>query len=192
MPSPIHVIRHGETEWSLLGRHTSHSDIPLTERGEAEARRLAPLLGKTQFTHVLVSPMQRAKETANLAGFAAAKVEERLREWNYGDYEGLLSSEIKKLEPNWNIFEDGCPNGENPQQVSDRADSLIADLKRLEGDVALFAHGHFLRVLGARWARFPVSAGRGLLLSTASISILGYEHDDANEPALSEWNHTEA
>src|SRR5580704_10030202 len=160
MPVKIYVVRHGETEWSLSGQHTGSTDIPLTGHGEEEARRLAPHLSCIRFSAALCSPRQRAKKTCELAGLGAlAQVEPDLAEWDYGDYEGLRTSDIAKEQPGWNIFADGCPNGELPDQVSARADRLIGLLEVLDGNVALFSHGHFSRVLAARWIGLPTIGG---------------------------------
>jgi broad specificity phosphatase PhoE len=160
MPVKLYVVRHGETEWSLSGQHTGSTDIPLTVRGEEEAKRLAPWLSGIHFSAVLCSPRQRAKRTSELAGLGSlAQVEPDLAEWDYGDYEGLLTSEIAKERPRWNIFADGCPNGELPDQVSARADRLIGRLEAFDGNVALFSHGHFSRVLAARWIGLPTIGG---------------------------------
>ena len=161
MVGKLYIIRHGETEWSLSGQHTGRTDIPLTAHGEEEARRLAPWLKDIQFSVALCSPRQRAQRTCELAGMGAlAKVEPNLAEWDYGDYEGQRSPDIAKERPGWNIFVDGGPNGESPQDVSARADRLINRLEALDGNVALFSHGHFSRVLTARWLGFPVVSGQ--------------------------------
>jgi broad specificity phosphatase PhoE len=169
----LYVARHGETEWSLTGQHTRRTDIPLTAHGEDEARRLAPVLSGVQFSAVLCSPRQRARHTCELAGLGtSADTEADVAEWDYGDYEGLRSAEIVKDHSGWNIFADGCPNGETPAQVAARADRLIARLEALDGNVAVFSHGHFSRVLGARWIALPVIEGQHFSLSTGSLSIL--------------------
>ena len=189
MPVKLYVVRHGETEWSLSGQHTGSTDIPLTVHGEEEAKRLAPWLSGIHFSSVLCSPRQRAQRTCELAGLGAlAQVEPDLAEWDYGDYEGLRTSEIAKEQPGWNIFADGCPNGELPDQVSDRADRLIGRLEALDGNVALFSHGHFSRVLAARWIGLAARGGQRLMLDTGSISIL---QDDPRHPenrVISLWN----
>ena len=185
----IYLIRHGETEWSLSGQHTSRTDIPLTEQGEQDARELAERLRAVRFSRVFTSPRQRARRTCALAGLGAvAEVEPDLTEWDYGDYEGQRSADILQARPNWNVFRDGCPRGETPAQISDRANRFIARLRVLDGNVALFSHGHFGRVLAARWIGLPVSEARHFLLSTASLSILGYEHNFAEESAIVLWN----
>jgi len=155
----LYLIRHGETEWSLSGQHTGRTDLPLTAHGEDEARKLEPWLRPIPFARVLTSPLQRARQTCELAGLgAAASVEPDLAEWNYGDYEGRLSRDIRKARPDWNVFRDGCPNGEMPGQVSARADRVVARLLALDGNVALFSHGQFSRALATRWIELSVAA----------------------------------
>ena len=189
MASRIFLVRHGETAWSVSGRHTGRSDIPLTAPGEEAARALGPRMNAVAFSAVLTSPAQRARRTCELAGLArTAAIEPDLAEWDYGDYEGRRSAEILGERPGWMIFRDGCPGGETPEQVSDRADRLIARFRTMGGDVAAFSHGHFGRVLAARWIGLHVVEARGLLLNTASLSILGYEHDNPAEPVLALWN----
>jgi broad specificity phosphatase PhoE len=186
MISQLFLMRHGETAWSKSGQHTGRTDLPLTAEGEEAARQLAKSLRATKFSHVFTSPRQRARQTCELAGLGAgAGIEPDLAEWDYGDYEGKRSAEILGMQPDWNIFRDGCPHGESPAQVSDRADRLIARLRRLEGKVAVFSHGHFGRVLAARWNGWPLGAAQHFLLGTASWSILGYEHD---QPVIARWN----
>jgi probable phosphoglycerate mutase len=189
MPVRLYLMRHGETEWSLSGQHTGVTDIPLTANGEEEARRLGPRLSGIQFSAALCSPRQRAHRTCELAGLGAlAQVERDLAEWDYGDYEGLRTPEIHKERMDWNIFADGCPNGELPNQVSARADRLIQKLEALEGNVALISHGHFSRVLAARWIGSPVISGQRLMLDTGTLSIL---QDDPRHPenrVISLWN----
>jgi probable phosphoglycerate mutase len=185
----LSLIRHGETEWSLSGRHTSRTDIPLTEQGEQEARRLGDRLRTTTFLRVFTSPMQRAQRTCALAGLTpVAEVEPDLGEWNYGDYEGLRSQEIRQARPDWNLFRDGCPRGETPAQVSDRADRLIARLRMLDGDIALFSHGHFGCVLAVRWIGLPVIEGQHFRLGTASLSVFGDEPERSQVPVIERWN----
>jgi probable phosphoglycerate mutase len=189
MPPRIYLIRHGETEWSLSGQHTSRTDILLTARGEDGARKLGLRLREIQFARVLTSPRQRAWRTCQLAGLGSvAEIEPDLAEWDYGDYESQRSAEISKARPDWNLFRDGCPNGESPGQISDRADRLIARLRALEGNVALFSHGHFGRVLAARWIGLPVGEAQYFLLDTASLNILGYEHGRVESPVIALWN----
>ena len=182
----IYLLRHGETEWSRSGKHTSVTDIPLTENGRMAARRLRPILAREVFALVVTSPLQRARETCDLAGLGEqAMIEPDLSEWNYGEYEGLTSKEIRLTRPGWSLFRDGCPGGESPQQVAARADQIIAKVRRAEGDVALFAHGHIFRVLAARWIDLPERYGERFLLDTATLSVLGYYYDT---PALKIWN----
>jgi probable phosphoglycerate mutase len=184
----IYLARHGETEWSLSGQHTGRTDIPLTERGERNARSLGERLKGTHFAKVLTSPLQRAKRTCELAGFGAqAENDADLVEWDYGEYEGRRTADIRKERPNWYLFRDGCPGGETLDAIGARADRLLARLRAVGDDVLLFSHGHFLRVLGARWLGLPVPDARLLLLTTASLSILGYEHN-LSDPVLRLWN----
>jgi broad specificity phosphatase PhoE len=193
VPVKLYLVRHGETEWSLSGQHTGHTDIPLTTHGEEEARRLAPWLSGIRFSTALCSPRRRARRTCDLAGLGPlAQVEPDLAEWDYGDYEGLRTPEIVKGRPGWNIFADGCPNGEVPEQISARAERLIQRLELLEGNVALFSHGHFSRVLAARWLGMPLIGGQRLMLDTGTLSIL---QDDPRHPELrviALWNATPA
>jgi probable phosphoglycerate mutase len=189
MPPHVYLIRHGETAWSLLGRHTGRTEIPLTERGERIAGLLKKRLATAGFSHVFTSPRQRAARTCELAGWgASAVVVPDLAEWDYGDYEGLRSADIHKTRPDWNLFRDGCPGGESLADVSARADRLIASIRMLEGTVALFSHGHFGRVVAARWAELPAGDGQRLLLDPCALGILGYEKDDPAAPVLSLWN----
>ena len=184
----VHLVRHGETAWTLSRQHTGLTDIPLTENGERVAIRLGDLLRGRSFARVFTSPLQRAKRTSDLAGFGArAEIDPDLVEWNYGDYEGITTAEIRKQRPDWQLFRDGCPGGESVADVGHRADRIIARLRGLEGDALLFSSGHFLRVLAARWLGLDVSCGRLLLLSTSTLSILGYEHD-RSEPVIRLWN----
>ncbi len=184
----IYLARHGETEWSLSGQHTGRTDIPLTEHGEQNARSLGERLRDLHFTQVWTSPMQRAKRTCELAGFGAqAQTDADLMEWDYGDYEGQRTADIRKTRPDWYLFRDGCPNGETPEAIGLRADRVVSRLRAIGGNVIIFSHGHFLRVLGARWLGLPVVDARLLLLTTASLSILGYEHN-LEEPVLRLWN----
>jgi broad specificity phosphatase PhoE len=182
----VFAIRHGETEWSLNGRHTGTTDIPLTDNGRRLAELLRPALSGRTFALVLVSPLQRARETCELAGVAAhAIIDPDLVEWNYGKYEGLTPKEIARQAPGWLIFRDGCPGGETPEQVGARADRVVARARAVEGDVALFAHGHVLRVLVARWLGLPPGAGQHFLLDTGTLSVLA---DYRGIPALKTWN----
>jgi broad specificity phosphatase PhoE len=182
----VFAIRHGETEWSLSGQHTGVTDIPLTDNGRRLAEELRPVLAKEAFALVLVSPLQRARETCALAGLGDnAAIEEDLMEWNYGEYEGLTRRQIKSAVPDWMLFRDGCPGGETPEQVGRRADRVIARIRTLNDDVALFAHGHVLRVLAARWIGLPPEGGQHFLLDTGTLCVLGYYR---SEPAIRIWN----
>ena len=188
-PTRLYLVRHGETEWSLSGRHTGRTDIALTARGEDEARELAPRLRDIQFAHVLTSPRQRARRTCDLAGLGAASaIEADLAEWDYGDYEGQRSVDIRKQRADWNIFRDGCPHGESPAQVSERADRLIARLRALDGNVALFSHGQFGCVLAARWIGLPLLEARHFALGTGSLSILGHDPHHPEVAVIALWN----
>ncbi len=185
----LYLIRHGETEWSLSGQYTGRTDIPLTAHGECAAREVGKRLQHIPFAHVLMSPLRRARQTCALAALKpAAEIEPDLTEWSNGDYEGRTPAEIRELQPEWNLFRDGSPHGESPAQISDRVDRLIAHLRTLDGNVAIFSHGHLCRVLAARWIGLSVEQAEHLLLSTASISILSYEHDCSDEPAIALWN----
>jgi probable phosphoglycerate mutase len=189
LPS-VYLARHGETAWSLSGQHTGLTDLPLTERGEANARALGDRLRGLTFALVLTSPLQRAKHTCELADFGDAAVEDRdLVEWNYGNYEGRRTAEILRERPGWQLFRDGCPGGESPADTGSRADRVIARIRAVSGNVLVFSSGHILRVLGARWLGLPPGGGRYFLLDTASVSTLGYEHD-VTEPVFKLWNDT--
>jgi probable phosphoglycerate mutase len=180
------LIRHGETAWTLTGQHTGRTDIPLTDAGREAARRLAPVAARASFALVLTSPLRRARETCELAGLGAeAEVDENLVEWDYGSYEGLTSTEIAAKAPGWVLFADGCPGGESPEQVAARADSVIARVRMVGGDVALFAHGHVFRVFAARWLGLPPMAGSRFLLDTATVSVLSHYR---GIPAVKRWN----
>jgi broad specificity phosphatase PhoE len=185
----VYLIRHGQTSWSLSGQHTGRTDLPLTEQGEQQARQLAPLLHAISFSQVLVSPMQRARRTCELAGLGAqARIEPALHEWDYGDYEGLTRAQIQATRPQWDVFHDGCPGGESPEQVSARADQILAQTQTMPGRVALFSHGHLLRALAVRWIELSIQAGLHFGLDAGSLSVLGYEHGSALEPAIELWN----
>jgi probable phosphoglycerate mutase len=185
----IYFIRHGETAWSLTGQHTGITDIPLTEHGQEEARALLPWLQKIEFTSVITSPRQRARATCDLAGLGkAAKIEPDVAEWHYGDYEGRSSTEICQQRPDWTIFRDGCPNGETPAAIANRADRLIARLLTIKGNVALFSHGQFGSVLAARWIGLDVIEGQHLILGPASLSILGHNPSHQKVRIISLWN----
>jgi broad specificity phosphatase PhoE len=186
----VYLARHGETAWSLSGQHTGLTDLPLTASGEVAARWLGQRLSGKSFAKVLVSPLQRAVRSCELAGvLAAAEIDRDLVEWNYGDYEGKRTVDIRQTRPDWQLFRDGCPGGESPEQVGARADRVIERVRAVEGDVLIFSSGHILRVLAARWLGQEAATGKGLLLSTASLSILGYEHTLA-EPVIRLWNDT--
>jgi len=186
----VYLARHGETAWSLSGQHTGRTDLPLTERGERNARALGERLRGMTFAKVLTSPLQRAVLTCDLAGFGAvAKIDPDLVEWDYGQYEGRRTAEIHAKRPDWQLFRDGCPGGESPDQIGARADRVVGRVRAVKGGVLVFSSGHFLRVLAARWLGLDAAGGRYLLLSTASLSALGYEHHQA-EPAIRLWNET--
>jgi probable phosphoglycerate mutase len=185
----LYFVRHGETEWSLSGQHTGHSDIPLTPRGEDQARALASRLRAIHFDHILTSPRQRARRTCELAGLAAAAtVDPDLSEWDYGEYEGRRTVDIRKERPDWNIFEDGCPGGESATQISDRVDRTIARLCALSGNIIVFSHGQFGCVLATRWIGLPVASAKHFAMATASLSILGYQPRHPETPVISLWN----
>lgn len=182
----VYAIRHGETAWSLTGQHTGRTDLPLTENGRRLAERLRPALAGEAFALVLVSPLRRARETVELAGLGGrAEVDPDLAEWDYGDYEGLTTDEIRETVPGWRVFSDPCPGGETSEQVGGRLDRVVARCRAAEGDSLLFGHGHALRVLTARWLALPVTDGRLFVLETATVSVLGHERES---PALLRWN----
>ena len=186
----VYLARHGETAWSLSGQHTGRTDLPLTERGQRNAGRLGERLKGLAFVDVVTSPLQRATRTSELAGFGAvAKVDRDLVEWDYGQYEGRRTAEIHAERPDWQLFRDGCPGGETPEQIGVRADRVVNRVRRIQGNVLLFSSGHFLRVFAARWLGVEPGSGRYFLLETASLSALGYEHSPT-EPAIRLWNDT--
>jgi probable phosphoglycerate mutase len=186
MASEVVLIRHGATEWSENGRHTGRTDIPLTDTGRDSARELAPRVAKWKFSLVLVSPLQRARETCDLVGLGAhAVVDDDLHEWDYGAYEGITTKEIRETVPDWTIWSGPVPDGETPEQVAARADRVIARADAVEGDVALVAHGHILRVLGARWCSLPPTDGARLALDTSTLSVLAYERETK---VIRRWN----
>ena len=186
----VYLARHGETAWSLSGQHTGRTDLPLTERGERNARGLGERLRGLTFARVYTSPLQRAARTCELAGFgSAAEIDPDLVEWDYGQYEGRRTAEIHAKRPDWQLFRDGCPGGESPGQIGARADRVVGRVRAVKGDVLVFSSGHFLRMLAARWIGLDAAAGRYLLLGTASFSALGYEHHLA-EPVIRLWNET--
>ena len=184
----IYLARHGETAWSLSGQHTGLTDLPLTDRGKRNARRLAERLKGMSFDKVFSSPLQRAIRTCELAGFGdRAEVDRDLLEWNYGEYEGRRTAEIRAERPDWELFRDGCPGGETPQQIGARADRVVKRIGEIQGNVLIFSSGHILRVLSARWLGLEPAGGKYLLLSTASLSALGYEHN-LFQPVIQLWN----
>lgn len=186
MATQIMLIRHGETEWSLTGQHTGRTDLPLTANGERLASLLREPLQAKMFTHVLTSPLKRAYRTCELAGFGGvARIDPLLQEWDYGAYESLTSKQIRAQQPQWNVFQDGSPQGESVGQVCERADRVIASLQALDGSVALFSHGHFLRALAVRWIGLPMLNGRYFSLDTGAMCILGHENAT---PVISLWN----
>jgi broad specificity phosphatase PhoE len=186
----LYLARHGETAWSLTGQHTGLTDLPLTQSGESNARCLGKRLEGIAFAQVLTSPLRRARRTCELAGFGnRAAVEPNLVEWNYGDYEGLRTAEILARRPDWQLFRDGCPNGESPNQVAARADQVLSRLRKTDGNTLIFSSGHFLRLLAARWLGLEPAAGRFFMLRTASLSALGYENH-LSQPVIQFWDDT--
>ncbi len=186
----LFLARHGETAWSLSGQHTGLTDLPLTERGERNAHQLGERLKGLTFAKVFTSPLKRAARTCELAGFGgAAEVDRNLLEWDYGQYEGRRTVEIHAERPDWYLFRDGCPGGESPAQVGARADRVVSRIRSLPGQIIVFSSGHFLRVLAARWLGLDPGAGRYFLLSTASLSALGYEHN-RSQPVIRLWDDT--
>ncbi len=184
----VWIVRHGETQWSLSGQHTGRTDIPLLPRGEQAAQALKPRLASRAFARVLSSPLARARQTCELAGFASVAVNcDDLVEWDYGEYEGRRTSEILVERPGWKLFEDGCPGGETLAEVAARADRLIGSLRSLNGDALLFAHRDILRIIAARWVQLPAIEARRLYLNTASMGVLGYDHD-LSEPIIRALN----
>jgi broad specificity phosphatase PhoE len=184
--STIYLIRHGETEWAKNGRHTGRSDIPLTDAGREQAGFLLPIFDDVKFARILSSPLQRALETAKLAGLSpSVELDEELLEWDYGDYEGLTTKQIRERVSDWSIWTHLCPNGETIGQVSQRADRVVARLRSISGNVAIFSHGHFLRILVSRWIGLPADHGSRFLLGTSTLSILGYENE---VPVIKTWN----
>ena len=187
----IYLARHGETAWSLTGQHTGRTDLPLTEAGERNAQRLGDGLSELTFARVFTSPLRRARRTCELAGFGSmAEIVPDLVEWDYGEYEGRRSVEIHAKRPDWQLFRDGCPGGESPQQVAARADSVVDLVRTVPGNVLLFSSGHFLRMLAVRWCRIePIANARSFMLDTASLSALGYEKS-FSRPVIRLWNDT--
>ena len=187
----VYLARHGETAWTISGQHTGVTDLPLTERGERTARRLGERLKGLKFAKVLTSPLQRAARTCELAGFkAVAEIDRDLVEWDYGQYEGRRTDEIRAERPDWELFRDGAPGGESPKQVSERADRIVRRVRAVSGDVLIFTSGHFMRVLATRWLGLePTVNCKFFMLSTASLSALGYEHN-LSRPVVRLWNET--
>jgi broad specificity phosphatase PhoE len=187
----VYLARHGETAWTVTGQHTGLTDLPLTERGEQNARQLGERLRGLIFAKVFTSPLARARSTCELAGFGAlAEIDPDLVEWNYGQYEGRRGQQIRAERPDWNLFRDGCPGGESPAEVSIRADRVVSRVRAIPGDVLLFTSGHFIRVLACRWLGLePTANSRYFMLSTASLSALGYEND-LSRPVIRFWNDT--
>jgi len=192
-PLRLYLVRHGETTWSITGQHTGRTDLGLTTHGEEQARALEPRLRGIEFAHVLVSPCLRTRQTCDLAGLgAASRLEPDLVEWDYGDYEGQRSVEIRMEHPDWIVWRDGCPGGETPAALSGRADRLIARLVAMHGNVALFSHGQFGAALAARWIGLPLIEGQHFALHPASLSILGHEPADPNRRMIELWNEIPA
>jgi len=186
IPDHIYLIRHGETEWAKNGRHTGRTDIPLTDAGREQAGFLLPIFDDVKFSRILSSPLQRALETVKLAGVGSrVELDDDLKEWDYGDYEGITTQQIREKVPGWTIWTHPCPNGETIQQITARADRVVAQLRSTKGNIAVFSHGHFLRVLVCRWMDVGADSGRHFMLGTSTLSILGYEHD---VPAIKTWN----
>lgn len=182
----IVVVRHGETNWSATGRHTSRTDLPLTPVGIESAAALRAALATETFAQVFTSPLRRATETCELVGLGAlAAVRPQLREWDYGDYEGCTTAEIRRSSPGWDLWTDGTPGGETPGDVRERVDGFIREIRAVDGDVALFSHGHLSRALAARWIDLPVAAGRSFAFTTAAIGVLGW---DRGTPVIDRWN----
>ena len=193
MPLRLYLIRHGETEWSLSGQYSGRTEIALTAQGVEAARKLGLHLRGIPFAHVLTSPLRRAQQTCALAGLTpVAKIEQDLAEWDYGDYEGRTPVDILASRPGWNLFRDGTPHGETPAQIADRADRLIVRLGELDGNIALFTHGHIGRVLAGRWIGLSVRQSQSFLLKTAALGVLCYEHDRSDQPAIALWNASHA
>jgi broad specificity phosphatase PhoE len=185
----VYAARHGETEWSLSGQHTGVTDLPMTEQGERDAHKLGGRLRGLAFAKVFASPLQRARRTCELAGFSAqAEILHDLIEWNYGRYEGVRTPDIQRERPGWDLFRDGCPDGETAALVGARADRVIAIIREVEGDVLLFSSAHFLRTLAARWLGLEPTGGRHFMLGTTALSAFGYEHNNLAEPVIKLWN----
>jgi len=187
MTQKVYICRHGETEWSLSGQHTSTSDIPLTENGVKQAESLKPVLAKLEIAHTLSSSLQRARHTAEIAGFPNPVIDDDLFEWRYGDCEGLTTVDYQKSHPGWELFDTGAKGGESPEQVSARADRLIEKIRKMDGNVVCFTHGHFSRILGMRWVGLSVREAKHFILSTACLCTLGFKRGD---PVIELWNDT--
>jgi probable phosphoglycerate mutase len=186
----IVLVRHGETEWSRSGQHTSRTDLPLLEEGRERAEALRPMLAPWTFSLVLTSPLRRARETCELAGLGdRAEICEDLREWDYGDYEGLTTPQIREQRPDWSLWRDGCPNGEQPEEVGERADRALARLRSTDGDAVAFAHGHIFRVVAARWISLPPAGGARLALRAGAMCVLGFERETE---VIQLWNDAPA
>ena len=189
----LYLARHGDTAWTDSHQHTGRTDIPLNERGEEHARLLGEELRGFSFVRVFTSPLQRASKTCELAGFGAvAKVDPDLLEWDYGQFEGAITSDILKDRPDWELFRDGCPGGESPQDVAVRADRFIARVHSLTGNVLAFSSGHISRMIAARWLGLPPAAGRHFYCDPASLGVLGFEHDRRDQPVIRLWNYVKA
>jgi broad specificity phosphatase PhoE len=186
----LFLARHGDTAWTESRRHTGRTDLPLNEQGEGRARQLGERLGRLSFAGVVTSPLRRASRTCELAGYGAvARVDPDLVEWDYGRYEGMLTRDILKERPGWELYRDGCPGGESPGDVAARADRFIAHVRGIEGDVLAFSSGHIIRMIAARWLGLPPEAGRYFFCRTASVGVLGFEHRNRDEPVIFLWNH---
>jgi probable phosphoglycerate mutase len=186
----LFLTRHGDTAWTDSAQRTGRTDIPLNQRGEERARQIGEKLQQYSFTSVFTSPLQRAARTCALAGFEnVAKVDENLLEWDYGRFEGKLTKDILSQRPGWELFRDGCPDGESPADVAGRADRFITRVREYDGDVLAFSSGHIIRMIAARWLGLPPAAGRFFFCRPASVGVLGYEHKNSQEPILGLWNH---
>jgi broad specificity phosphatase PhoE len=186
----LFLARHGDTAWTDSRQHTGRTDLPLNERGEERARQIGTRLQRFSFTRVFTSPLQRASKTCELAGFGAvARVDADLVEWDYGRFEGKLTRDILKERPGWEMFRDGCPDGESPQDVAARADHFISQVRAIDGDVLAFSSGHIIRMIAARWLGLPPGAGRFFFCRPASVGVLGFEHQTREEPIIGLWNY---
>ena len=186
----LFLARHGDTPWTVSGQHTGRTDIALTDQGEQNARQLGERLHQNSFAHVFTSPLQRASKTCELAGYGdRAEINADLVEWDYGDFEGKTTKEILQLQPAWQLYRDGCPHGESPDDVAARADRFLARIRQIQGDVLAFSSGHFIRMLAARWLGLSPAMGRFFYCRPASVGVLGYEHDSYDEPIIRAWNY---